>query len=163
MMHVSGEHYNVGHPQKYVGASLNNAYEARGNPNSLKAKLPLAYLDNAVYKFLVDSCLWPYKDWTTDFEDKPTLVEHFVWLSEETMPFCTDPGNRMSHPISPWAWQMSVTGRHGPGRHHGSSTLRNVQSWSAQALILRARVQGIIPRRESGRRNTVVGRSQNLR
>ena len=27
-----------------------------------------------------------YKDWSTDFEDKPALLEHFVWLSEEFMP-----------------------------------------------------------------------------
>ena len=91
MMHMSGEHYNVRHPQKYMGALLHNAYEARGDPNSLKAKLPLAYLDNTVYKFPVDSCMQPYKDWTTDFKDKPALAEHFVWLLEETMPFCTDP------------------------------------------------------------------------
>ena len=34
----------------------------------------------------------PYRDWTTDHEDRSAPEEHFVWLSEETMPFCTDPG-----------------------------------------------------------------------
>ena len=70
MMYVSGEHYNVGHPQKYVGALLHNAYEAGGESNSPKAKLPPTYLDNAVYQFPVDSCMRPYRNWTTDFEDK---------------------------------------------------------------------------------------------
>ena len=92
MMHVSGEHYNMGHPQKYVGALLHNAYEAREESHSPKAQLPLAFLDSVVYLFLVDSCVQPYWDWTTDHEDRAAPEEHFVWLSEETMPFCTDPG-----------------------------------------------------------------------
>ena len=118
MIHMSREHYNVRHPQKYVGALLHNAYEARGDPKSLKAKLPLAYLENAVYKFPVDSCVWPYKDWTSDaIGDNPTLAEHFVWLSEESMPFCTDPGQLHILPdftlgladISDWpAWAREV-------------------------------------------------------
>ena len=92
MMHVSGEHYNVGHPQKYVGGLLHNAYEAGEESHSPKAKLPPPFVDNVVYLFPVDSCVWPYRDWTTDHEDRPALEEHFIWLSEETMPFCTDPG-----------------------------------------------------------------------
>ena len=91
MMHVSGEHYNVGHPQKYVGGLLHNAYEGEES-HSPKAKLPPGFLDDAVYIFLVDSCVQPYWDWTMDHEDKPAPEEHFIWLLEETMPFCTDPG-----------------------------------------------------------------------
>ena len=91
-MHVSGEHYNVGHPQKYVGGLLHNAYEAGEESHSLKAKLPPAFVDSAVYLFLVDSCVRLYRDWTTDHEDRPAPEEHFVWLSEEIMPFCIDPG-----------------------------------------------------------------------
>ena len=91
LMHVYREHYNVGHPQKYVGGLLHNAYEAGEESHSPKAKLPPAFVDTVVYQFLVDSCVWPYQDWTMDHEDRLALEEHFVWLSEETMPFCTDP------------------------------------------------------------------------
>ena len=92
MMHVSREQYNVGHLQKYVRAMLHNAYEAGGKSKSPKAKLPPAFLDSNVYQFPMDSCVWPYDDWTMGVEGKSTLAEHFVFLSEETMPFCTDPG-----------------------------------------------------------------------
>ena len=57
MMHVSGEHYNIGHPQKYMGALLHNAYMPGEDPHSPKAKLPLAYMDNTIYKFPIDSCM----------------------------------------------------------------------------------------------------------
>ena len=92
LMHMSGEHYNVGYPQEYMGGLLHNAYEAGEESNSPKAKLPLAFVDSMVYLFQVDSCVWLYWDWTMDHEDRPALEEHFVWLSEETMPFCTDSG-----------------------------------------------------------------------
>ena len=91
-MHVSIEHYNMGHPQKYVGRLLYSAYEAGEESHSPKAKITPAFVDTVVYQFLVDSCVWPYRDWTTDHEDRFAPEEHFVWLSEETMPFCTDPG-----------------------------------------------------------------------
>ena len=80
LMHVSGEHYNVGHPQKYMEGLLHNAYEAGEESHSPKAKLPLAFVDSAVYLFPVDSCVQPYRDWTTDHEDRPAPEEHFVWL-----------------------------------------------------------------------------------
>ena len=83
-MHVSGEHYNVRHPQKYVGALLHNAYEAEGIQIPRKQNYS-AYLDNIVYQSPVDSCVRLYKDWTTD---KASPAKHFIWLSEETMPFC---------------------------------------------------------------------------
>ena len=92
LMHVSGEHYNMGHPQKYMGGFLHNAYEAGEVLHSPKAKLPLAFLDTSSYIFPVDSCVQPYQDWTMDSEVKPAPEEHFVFLAEETMPFCTDPG-----------------------------------------------------------------------
>ena len=48
VMHVSGEHYNVGHPQKYMGGLLHNAHEAREESHSPKAKLPPAFVDSSV-------------------------------------------------------------------------------------------------------------------
>ena len=36
MMYISREHYNVGHPQKYVGTLIHNPYEAGGDSNSRK-------------------------------------------------------------------------------------------------------------------------------
>ena len=75
-----------------MGGLLHNAYEAGEESHSPKAKLPLAFVDSAVYLFPVDSCVWPYQDWTTDHEDRLAPEEYFVWLSEETMPICTDPG-----------------------------------------------------------------------
>ena len=44
--HDSRKVYNVGHPQKFVGALLNSAYEAGDKP-SPRAKLPPAFLDQA--------------------------------------------------------------------------------------------------------------------
>ena len=89
LMHNLGVHYNVGHPQKNVVALL---HEARKTA-SPRAKLPPAYLDNPSTAFLVDSCVREYKERTMDFEGKPTLAEHFVWLSSELMLFCMDPRN----------------------------------------------------------------------
>ena len=91
-MHISGKHYNIGHPQKYVGAVLHNAYQAREDSHSPKVKLPPEYMDNAIFNYPVDSCVRAYWDWTTDYKDKPEVAEHFIYLSEETIPFCTDPG-----------------------------------------------------------------------
>ena len=56
-----------------------------------KAKLPPAFLDHPT-KFPIDSCVREYRDWTTDCEDWSSPDEHFVWLSNEFMPFQTDPG-----------------------------------------------------------------------
>ena len=58
LMHMSGEHY-MGHPQKYMGGLLHNAYEAGEESHSPKAKLPAAFVDSVVYLFLVDSCVRP--------------------------------------------------------------------------------------------------------
>ena len=90
VMHDSGMPFNVGHPQKFVGALLHNAFLAGDKP-SHKAKLPPAFLDHST-KFLIDSCVREYRDWTTDCEDRSSLDKHFMWLSNEFMPFQTDPG-----------------------------------------------------------------------
>ena len=88
--HDSGKPYNVGHPQKFMGALLHNAFQAGDKP-SPKAKLPPAFLDHLT-KFPIDSCVQDYRDWTTGCGDKPSPDEHIVWLSSEFMPFQTDPG-----------------------------------------------------------------------
>ena len=44
LMHDTGKEYNVGDPQKFLGALLQNAVTSGKDP-SLKAKLPPAYLD----------------------------------------------------------------------------------------------------------------------
>ena len=55
VMHNSGGPYSVGHPQRFTGALLHNAYRSRDTP-SQKANLPLAFLDNQG-KFPIDSCI----------------------------------------------------------------------------------------------------------
>ena len=85
-----GVHFNVGHPQKFVGALLHNAFQA-GDTASPKAKLPLAFLDHPT-KFPIDSCVREYWDWTTGCMDRTSLNKHFVWLSNEFTPFQTDLG-----------------------------------------------------------------------
>ena len=90
VMHDSGKSFNVGHPQRFVGALLHNAY-LDGDKPSPKAKLPLGFLDQSS-KFPIDSCTWGYQDWTTGHEDQPNPVEHFVWLSNEFTPYMTKPG-----------------------------------------------------------------------
>ena len=90
IMHDSGRPFNVGHPQKFVGALLHNAFQAVDKPFP-KAKLPPAFLDHPT-KFPIDSCVREYWDWTTDCDDRTPLDEHFVWLSNEFMPYQTDPG-----------------------------------------------------------------------
>ena len=90
VMHDSGMPFNIGHPQRFVGALLHNAFPAGDKP-SPKAKLPLAFLDHPT-KFPIDSCIREYRDWTTDCEDQFSPDEHFVWLSNKFTPFQTDPG-----------------------------------------------------------------------
>ena len=88
VMHDSGMPFNVSHPQRFMGALLHNAFPAGDKP-SPKAKLPPAFLDHPT-KFPIDSCIREYRDWTTDCEDRSSLDEHFVWLSNEFTPFKTD-------------------------------------------------------------------------
>ena len=68
IMHDSGRPFNVGHPQKFVGALLHNTFQAGDKP-SPKAKLPPAFLDHQT-KFPIDSCVREYWDWTTDCGDR---------------------------------------------------------------------------------------------
>ena len=73
-----------------MGAILYNAFPT-GDTVSRKAKLPLAFLDHPT-KLTIDSSVQDYQDWTTGSEDRTSPDEHFVWLSNEFMPFHTDPG-----------------------------------------------------------------------
>ena len=90
VMHDSTMPFNVGHPEKFMGALLHNAFLVGDKP-SPKVKLPLAFLDHPT-KFPIDSCVWEYWDWTTDCKDRSSPDEHFVWLSNEFTPFKTNPG-----------------------------------------------------------------------
>ena len=99
VMHDSGMPFNVGHPQRFVGALLHNVFPAGDKP-SPKAKLPLAFLDHPT-KFPIDSCVREYRDWTTDCEDQSSPDEHFVWFSNKFTPFQTDPGLPMCCRILP--------------------------------------------------------------
>ena len=95
-MHDSGAHFDMGHPQKFVGAVLHNAYQSRETP-SQQAKLPLAFLDHPT-RFLIDSSSWEYRDWTTGSDDQTPPDEHFVWLSMDFTPFHTNLGSPYEPP-----------------------------------------------------------------
>ena len=101
LMHVSGKGYNVGDPQVFLGALLQNAYTSGKGP-SPKAKLPLAFLDRRAGHPLIDSCTREYRDWTKDFlapaRSENTLEEHFVWLSTSYQPYTHDPGSPFVSP-----------------------------------------------------------------
>ena len=58
IMHDSGKAFNVGHPQRFVGALLHSAYSTGDKP-SPKAKLPLAFMQE-FSTFPIDSCTWGY-------------------------------------------------------------------------------------------------------
>ena len=79
----SGMPFNVGHPQRFVGALLHNAFPAGDKP-SPKVKLPP--------KFPIDSFVQEYRDWTTDCKDWSSPDKHFVCLSNEFTPFQTNLG-----------------------------------------------------------------------
>ena len=59
LMHDTGKGYNVGHPQKFLRALLQNAATSGKDP-SPKAKLPPAYLDLPATSLLIDSCTRKY-------------------------------------------------------------------------------------------------------
>ena len=59
LMHDTGKGYNVRDPQKFLGALLHNAFTSGKNP-SLKAKLPLVYLDMPATSPLIESCTREY-------------------------------------------------------------------------------------------------------
>ena len=96
-MHDTGKGYNVGDPQKFLRALLQNAVTSGKDP-SPKAKLPLAYLDLPATSSLIDSCTRKYQDWTQECpvpegSDHPAPKEHFVWLSKDYRPYENDPGS----------------------------------------------------------------------
>ena len=96
LMHDTGKGYNVGDPQKFLGALLQNAVTSGKDP-SLKAKLPLAYLDLPATSPLIDSCTRKYRDWTEEHlapegDERTAPEEHFVWLSKDYTPYDNDPG-----------------------------------------------------------------------
>ena len=59
LMHNTRKGYSVGHPQKFLGALLQNAVTSGKDP-SPKAKLPPAYLDLPATSPLIDSCTRKY-------------------------------------------------------------------------------------------------------
>ena len=97
LMHDTGKGYNVGDPQKFLGALLQNAVTSGKDP-SPKAKLPPAYLDLPATSSLIDSCTRKYRDWTQEHAVPkggkcPALEEHFVWLSKDYTPYENDLGS----------------------------------------------------------------------
>ena len=96
-MHDTGKGYNVGDPQKFLGALLQNAVTSGKDP-SPKAKLPLAYLDLPATSSLIDSCTRKYRDWmqerlAPEGGECPAPKEHFVWLSKDYTPYDHNPGS----------------------------------------------------------------------
>ena len=96
LMHDTGKGYNVGHPQKFLGALLQNAATSGKDP-SLKEKLLPAYLDLPATSPLINSCTRKYRDWTegcpaSKGDECAAPEEHFVWLSKDYTPYDTDPG-----------------------------------------------------------------------
>ena len=102
LMHDMGKGYNVGDPQKFLGALLHNAFTSGKNP-SPKAKLPPAYLDMPATSPLIESCTREYLDWTEERltpegDEHPAVEEHFVWLSKDYMPYENDLGSPVIPP-----------------------------------------------------------------
>ena len=96
-MRNTGKGYNVGHPQKFLKALLQNTVTSGKDP-SPKAKLPLAYLDLPATSPLIDFCTRKYRDWMEGCpapkgDERATLEEHFVRLSKDFTPYDNDPGS----------------------------------------------------------------------
>ena len=97
LMHDTGKGYNMGDPQKFLGALLHNAATS-GNDPSPKAKLLLVYLDLPTTSPLINSCTRKYRDWTEEHpvpegDERAAPEEHFVWLSKDYTPYENDPGS----------------------------------------------------------------------
>ena len=108
-MHDTRKGYSVGHPQKFLGALLQNAVTSRKDP-SPKAKLLPAYLDLPATSSLIDSCTRKYRDWTEgcpapEGGEHTALEEHFVWLSKDYTPYDNDPGRHSYPQISHWDYR----------------------------------------------------------
>ena len=135
-MHDTGKGYNVGDPQKFLGALLQNAITSGKDP-SPKAKLPPAYLDLLATSPLIDSCTRKYRDWT---EERPApegnecaaLEEHFVWLSKDYTSYANNPGSPFIPPdfmlglppVKDWPrrvgeppWVLDLKGQPKPSRN----------------------------------------------
>ena len=106
LMHDTGEGYNVGHPQKFLGALLQNAATSGKDP-SPKAKLLPAYLDLLATSPLIDSCTRKYRDWTegcpaSKGDECTTLEEHFFGYPKTTHRMTLIRGRHSYHRISRW-------------------------------------------------------------
>ena len=110
LMHDTGKGYCVGHPQKFLGALLQNAITSGKDP-SPKAKLPPAYLDLPATSPLIDSCTRKYRDWmegrpAPEGGERTAPEEHFVWLSKDYTPYDNDPGSHSYPRISRWDYRQ---------------------------------------------------------
>ena len=93
LMHETGKGYNVGDPQKFLGALLQNAITSGKDPFP-KAKLPPAYLDLPATSSLIDSCTRKNTQEHTVPKggECPAPEEHFIWLSKDYTPYENDLG-----------------------------------------------------------------------
>ena len=118
-MHDTGKGYNLGDPQKFLGALLQNVVTSGKDP-SPKAKLPPAYLDLPATSPLIDSCTRKYRDWMEEClapegDEHTTPEEHFVWLSKDYTPYDNDLGlpfvppdfTLRLPPVKDWPHQIS--------------------------------------------------------
>ena len=167
LMHDTGKGYNVGDPQKLLGALLHNAVTSGKDP-SPKAKLPPAYLDFLATSPLIDSCTRKYRDWmeerpAPEGDERAAPEEHFVWLSKDYMPYDNDPGLPFVppdftlglSPVKDWPhrageapWVLDPNGRPKP--------VRNILVDSTSSMD-----EG--RKKRKGRRNIVVPRKQGVR
>ena len=96
LMHDTGKGYNMGDPQKFLGALLQSAVTSGKDP-SPKVKLLPAYLDLPATSSLIDSCTRKYRDCTEESlrpegDKRATPEEHFVWLSKDYTLYSNNPG-----------------------------------------------------------------------
>ena len=95
-MHDTGKGYNVGDPQKFLGALLQNAVTFRKDPS------PKANLDLPATSPLIDCCTRKYRDWMEEHpvpegDKRAAPEEHFVWLSKDYTPY----DNNLGSPFVP--------------------------------------------------------------
>ena len=112
-MHDTGKGYNVGDPQKFLGALVKNAVTSGKDP-SPKAKLLPAYLDLPATSPLIDSCTRKYQDWMQECPvpeggERPAPKEHFVWLSKDYTPY----DHNLGSPFVPPEFTPGATARKG--------------------------------------------------
>ena len=110
LMHDTGKGYNVGHPQKFLRALLQNAITSGKDPFP-KAKLPPVYLDLPATSPLIDSCTRKYQDWMEECpapegDKRATPEEHFVWLSKDFTLYDNDLGCHSYPRISHWDYHQ---------------------------------------------------------